>query len=55
MRETVGLYYSQVLPGLRKQRKWGLIVVFWFIFHFGWMVARSGTEPWEQPLIYAHF
>jgi len=55
MREALKLYYGTILPALWKRRQLSLMIIFWFIFHLGPLVARARVEPWEQPLIYANF
>jgi hypothetical protein len=55
MREALRLYYGELFPVLWRRRRWLPLVVFWFIFHFGPLVARAKSQPWEQPLIYANF
>jgi len=55
MKAALKLYYRQTIPVLWKQRKPGLIVALWFVFHLGPLVAKSSAHPWEQPYIYANF
>ena len=55
MRAALKLYYGRVVPTLWKQRRPGLIVALWFVFHLGPLVAKPAVQPWEQPYIYANF
>lgn len=55
MKDALRLYYGHILPVLWKDRRLRLIVVFWFVFHFGPLAARSTSDPWDHPLIYANF
>ncbi len=49
------LFYAHVLPELFRRRKFGRIVLYWFLFHMGRLVAKKNVSPWDQPYVYANF